>query len=166
MTFAPGPEMLSARYGCSAVALLEGNPRRVLVVGGCDSGSVTLKTTEVLDLDTMAFSRGPTMRTERDGCAAVLLGPGDSRRRQYLVVFGGADDDDSELRTTEVLDLEMMEYTDWPRMLALRSGCAAVADAAGDRVFVLGGSCSDKVEVLEAAAAAQEITRATRWRRY
>jgi hypothetical protein len=32
MTFAPGPDMLLRRHGCSAVAL-EGNPRRALIVG-------------------------------------------------------------------------------------------------------------------------------------
>jgi hypothetical protein len=165
MTFAPGPDMLSARYGCSAVALLE-NPRRALIVGGCD-GTGSLNTTEVLDLDTMAFSHGPTMRTARWGCAAVLLGGGDSRRR-CLVVIGGSDDDDLEVNTTEVLDLETMEFTEGPVMLAEREGCAAVADDTGDRVFVLGGSTgmdpSAGVEVLEAAAA-QEVTRATRRRR-
>ena len=161
MTFAPGPEMLSGRFGCSAVAL-EGSPRRVLVVGGCDNGEVSFNTTEVLDLDTMTFSRGPTMRAARNGCAAVPLG-GDSRGR--CLVLGGTDEGGFETKTTEVLDLETMEFTDGPAMLDEREGCAAVADrdAGGDRVFVLGGASIAGMEVLEAAAAAAgETTRATR----
>jgi hypothetical protein len=160
MTFAPGPDMLSERYGCSAVALE--NPRRVLVIGGCDDDEKSLNTTEVLDLDTMAFSRGPTMRAARYGCAAVLLG-GDSRHR--CLVIGGMDEDDTKMSTTEVLDLETMKFTgDGPAMLAGRAGFAAVADDAGDRVFVLGESLDTEAEVLEAAAV-QATTRATRWRR-
>jgi hypothetical protein len=60
MTFRAGPSMLSVRTGCSAVALLErGNPRQgVLVVGGLGGDCENLNTTEVLDLDTMTFSRG------------------------------------------------------------------------------------------------------------
>jgi hypothetical protein len=158
MTFAPGPEMLSGRYGCSAVALE--NPRRALIVGG-RSSTVGLNTTEVLDLDTMTFSRGPTMRAARLGCTAVPLG-GDSRRR--CLVIGGSDKGGIQVNTTEVLDLETMEFTDGPAMLAEREGCAAVADDAGDRVLVLGGYRTTEIDVLEAAAA-QEETRATRRRR-
>jgi hypothetical protein len=149
MTFAPGPDMLSERYGCSAVALE--NPRRALIVGGRSSG-VNLNTTEVLDLDTMpAFSRGPTMRVARWGCAAVRLG-GDSRRRCLLVIGGLGPDRAIRLKTTEVLDLETMEFADGPAMLAEHAGCAAVADDAGDRVLVLGGRRSVEIEVLEAVA--------------
>jgi hypothetical protein len=161
MTFAPGPDMLSERYGCSAVALE--TPRRALIVGGCDDDDVNLNTTEVLDLNTMTFSPGPTMRTGRYGCAAVPLG-GDSR--QSCLVIGGFDEDKSKVSTTEMLDLETMEFTDGPAMLAERGGCAAVADDAGGfRVFVLGGGPRGgddftEAEVLEAAAA-----RATRRRR-
>jgi hypothetical protein len=162
MTFRPGPDMSSVRTGCSAVALE--NPRRALIVGGCGNDGVDLKTTEVLDLDTMIFSSGPTMLTGRFGCAAVLLG-GDSRGR--CLVVGGSDEDGGKVNTTEVLDLETMEFTEGPAMLAGRAGCAAVADDAGDhRVFVLGGHRSCEIEVLEAAAATQAtITRATRRRR-
>ena len=148
MTFAPGPEMLSKRRGCSAVAL-EGNPRRALIVGGRGPDCVNLNTTQVLDLDTMAFSRGPTMRAARRGCAAVVPLGGDSRGR--CLVIGGVGEYGKRVNTTEVLDLETMEFTDGPAMLVGRSGCAAVADDAGDRVFVLGGLRSVEVEVLEAA---------------
>jgi hypothetical protein len=144
MIFAPGPEMLSKRCGCSAVALE--NPRRALTIGG--RGNANSDTTEVLDLETMAFSRGPTTRTTRWGCAAVPLG-GDS---QHCFVIGGFGSDYETLNTTEVLDLETMESTEGPTMLAERAACAAVEDDAGDRVFVLGGYCSVEVEVLEAAA--------------
>jgi hypothetical protein len=157
MTFAPGPEMLSERTGCAAVALE--NPGRALIVGGHDDDGEGLNTTEVLDLDTMTFLRGPTMRTARVGCAAVLLS-GDSRRRCCLVIGGK---DVNHLNTTEVLDLETMEFTDGPAMLAGRTGCVAVADA-GDRVLVLGGPRSCEIEVLETAAV-QEEARATRRRR-
>jgi hypothetical protein len=151
MTFAPAPEMLSEHFGCSAVALE--NPRRALIVGGRGPGSdsVFVNTTEVLHLDTMAFSRGPTMCTARLGCAAVPLGGGDSRGS--CLVIGGSDEGGVKLNTTEVLNLETMEFTEGPTMLTGRTECAVfVADDAGDRVFVLGGDRSVEVEVLEAAA--------------
>jgi hypothetical protein len=158
MTFAPGPEMLSGRYGCSAVALE--NPRRALIVGGRGSSRESLNTTEVLlDLDTMAFSPGPTMRAARWCCVALPLG-GDSRGR--CLVIGGSSTDNTRLDTTEVLDLETMEFTDGPAMLAGRLGCVAVADDAGDRVLVLGGNKGREIEVLEAVA--QEEPRASRRR--
>jgi hypothetical protein len=74
---------------------------------------------------------------------------------QHCLVIGGAGTDNIRLDTTEVLDLETMEFTGYgPAMLEGRLGCAAVADDAGDRVFVLGGGyLSCEVEVLEAAAA-------------
>jgi hypothetical protein len=169
MTFAPGPEMLSTRIGCSAVALE--NPRRVLVVGGCDyfddvdlnTTEVSfLNTTEVLDLDTMAFSRGPTMLTARYGCTAVALGGS-------CLVIGGSDKDTIKVKTTEVLDLETMEFTGYgPAMLARRSRCVAVVDDAGDRVVVLceGSTINtiDERNMIEVLEAAQDNTRAT-WRR-
>jgi hypothetical protein len=142
MTFRAGPEMLSERSGCSAVAFV--NPRSALIVGGQGSDNLILNTTEVLDIDTMAFSRGPTMRMARFGCAAVATGGGDSRH--YLVV--GGYDDGKKLNTTEVLDIETMEFTDGPAMLTNRTGCAALADDAGDRVLVLGGLRCAEVEVL------------------
>ena len=55
------------------------------------------------------------------------------------------------MKTTEVLDLETMEFTGYgPAMLAGRGGRAVVADDAGGRVFVLGG-LERGIEVLEAA---------------
>jgi hypothetical protein len=163
MTFAPGPDMLSRRTGCSAVVLIE-NPRRALIVGGRDDERMTSNTTEVLYLDTMAFSPGPTMRAARFGCAAVVLGGGDSRRRCFVV--GGYDDHSKEVNTTEVLDLETMEFTGYgPAMLAQHIGCVVFADDAADRVFVLGGNINTEIEVLEATTAAQDdYTRATRRR--
>ena len=68
-------------------------------------------------------------------------------------VLGGLDEKREELNTTEVLDLETMEFSTGygPAMLEEHSGCAAVADdAGGDRVFVLGGNGSREMEVLEA----------------
>jgi hypothetical protein len=77
------------------------------------------------------------------------------------------DVDRDEMNTTEVLDLETMEFTGYgPAMLTGHLGCAAVADdAVGDRVFVHGGNGSREIEVLEEAATAQEESRATRRRR-
>jgi hypothetical protein len=151
MTFAKGPRMLSQRSACSAVALGE-NPRRVLIVGGRGPGNAGLNTTEVLDVDTMAFSPGPAMRTGRYACAAVLLGGS----QQHCLVIGGHSGIIGRRvleKTTEVLDLETMEFTGYgPAMLAGRGACVAVADDAGGRVFVIGGR-ERGIGVLEAAAA-------------
>jgi hypothetical protein len=137
------------------------NPRRALIVGGRTKGA-NLNTTEVLDLDTMTFSPGPTMHASRSMCAAVPLG-GDSRGR--CLVIGGLDEDRKAVNTTEALDLETMEFTDGPAMLTGRYGIAAVTDDAGDRVLVLGENDS-KNEVLKAAAAQEETRALTRRRRF
>jgi hypothetical protein len=81
------------------------------------------------------------------------------------LVIGGMDED-FEVSTTEVLDLETMEFTGYgPAMLAKRLGIAAVADDAGDRVFVLGGHHRSCEAALEAAAAQEETRVSTRRRR-
>ena len=49
-----GPALAKERYQCAAVAL----DGRVLVAGGADAEG-PLKTTELLDVATMTFSRGP-----------------------------------------------------------------------------------------------------------
>jgi hypothetical protein len=93
-----GPTMGSAREGCAAVQL---DARRVLVVGGSDeyvSYAGSLDTTEILDLEAMRFSAGPTMLSKRFGCAVVALGA-----RRVLVAGGG--DENAAHRTTEILDV-------------------------------------------------------------
>jgi hypothetical protein len=81
MKFSPGPTMRTARYGCAAVPLGGGNSRRrcCLVIGGVDDEKYTLalSTTEVLDLETMKFTDGPAMLTERAEFAAVADDAGD-----------------------------------------------------------------------------------------
>merc|ERR1712167_47810 len=79
MTFALGPNLNTARSGCAAVKLIENNaqPPRVLVVGGSSDDVYALKSTEILDLETMAFAVGPEMISERNCCSAV---PVDSQR--------------------------------------------------------------------------------------
>ena len=88
------------------------------------------------------------MRSGRRFPRAVML---DSRR--CLVAGGWLT---TGTRTTEVLDLETMEFSEGPMMLVERKALAAIADAAG-RVLVLGGNenreppTTDSTEVLVAA---------------
>jgi hypothetical protein len=83
--------------------------------------------TEVLDLNTMTFTRGPKMFENREGCVAVAL---DSRR---ILVIGGA-----FLKTSEILDVDTLTLTPGPSMHFKRRGCAAVSLDA-KRLLVVGG---------------------------
>jgi hypothetical protein len=112
-TFRPGPEMSEVRSYCAAVLIAGG---RVIVFGG--SGN---DTTEVLDVQTMAFTAGPDMLMGRYGCAAVQI---DAER---VLVVGGADDDGEDLNTTEILYLSTLTLTPGPNMQSARLWCAAVA---------------------------------------
>jgi len=152
--FSRGPAMLQRRYGCAAVgvplqganrpraaqatggALLDDvDVRLVVVVGGFD-GSSPLRTTELLDIATMAFSPGPDMLHRREACCAALLG---GRR---VLVLGGSDGG-SRLASTEILDLETMEFSAGPQMLAARSGATIVALDAR-RLLIVGGADSNR----------------------
>jgi len=142
MVFTDGPDMLSAKFACAAIAI---DARRVLVVGGSAHG-IFLNTTEVLDVDTLVFTAGPSM-SERDECAAVAL---DARR---ILVVGGANND-GPLASTEVLDLDTMAFAPGPNLLSGRRGCAAVRLDAR-RCLVVGGRDEDNslntTEVLDVA---------------
>ena len=119
-TFTPGPEMNRRRYNCAAVK----SGQRVVVFGGPGDG----RTTEVLDLNTNAFTEGPNMLHGRVGCAAISIGA------DRILVVGGGDEDD----TTEFLDLNTLTFTEGPNMHTRRCGCAVVALDAR-RVLVIGG---------------------------
>ncbi|KAJ1447421.1 hypothetical protein M885DRAFT_575984 [Pelagophyceae sp. CCMP2097] len=154
--FAPGPQMLCRRYGCSCVDIgVSDRPvyvetprpdrrswrldtpqvtppvsagRRILVVGSSTK-------TEILDVATMRFMPGPELLSRRSYCAVVAL---DDRR---VLVCGGSDGS-RRLFTTEVLDLETMTFAPGPKMglgqRAVRYGCAAVK-LDSNRVLVVGG---------------------------
>ena len=107
--------------------------RRLLVIGGSD-GSNSLATTEILDIDTMAFSPGPAMFVGRWGCAVISL-PG-----SILVVGGCAYS--AQARTTEALSLQTMTFAAGPAMLTRRTECAAFVLPqyhSPRRVLVVGG---------------------------
>lgn len=147
--FEPGPKMQEARSGCAAAYLGGG---LALVVGG-STGSRSLDTSEVLDLQTMSFAPGPRLASGgRTTCAAAVDAQG-----RWLVVFGGRDRG-ARLDTTEVLDVAAMTFAPGPPMAARRNLCAAAALAGGPagsalRLIVVGGQDGatplDTTEVLD-----------------
>ena len=72
-SFVPGgPTMSLGRLGMISVVPLQ-NSAHFLFVGGMDSRGNSMKTTEVLNVNTMSFELGPVMRTRRFGGAAAAL---------------------------------------------------------------------------------------------
>ncbi|KAJ1456444.1 hypothetical protein M885DRAFT_564088 [Pelagophyceae sp. CCMP2097] len=160
--FRPGPAMGSVRSFCAAVSA----GGRVVVFGGV-SGRSALDSTLLLDTQTMTFTAGPNMLTERYGCAVdqidadrlLLLGgnngggylntteifnlstltltPGPNM--QVLIV--GGYDGASYLSTTEIFTLDMMAFAPGPTMAFPRYGCAAIA-LDEHRIMVIGGELS------------------------
>ena len=129
-SFTPGPNLLTRRSDCAAVAL---DACRILVFGGFGD-SAQLATTEVLNVETMTATAGPNLSCKRDACAAVRL---DARR---VVVIGGYDGE-NDLNTTEVLDVEAMTFTPGPTMLFARADCTAVL-LDSQHVLIAGGEDS------------------------
>ena len=72
------------------------------------------------------------MRSPRAGCAAVTL---DERR---ILVAGGANKNDGRLKTTELLDIGTMQFTDGPEMGSRRACCRALRLDAR-RCLIVGG---------------------------
>ena len=129
---ARGPALATDRYNCAVVAL---DATRILVAGGLGGAGDTgaLRTTEILDLATMAFSPGPSMGSARAHFAAVNLGGG-------RVLVAGGDDGEREggLASTEILDVAAMAFEPGPAMKFPRFGLSlAPLDAA--HVLVVGG---------------------------
>jgi hypothetical protein len=85
---------LARRY-CAAVQV---DAKHIIVIGGQDSSSTPLATTELLDVATMAFEPGPTMQTARSNIAAIYLDAAEEEPR--IIVLGGGES------TTEVLALD------------------------------------------------------------
>jgi hypothetical protein len=129
---------MRSERGCCAVVALDA--RRILVVGGQDNDGA-LASTELLDLGTMAFTPGPTMRSLRFACAAVRL---DAHR---CLVVGGKnedveedeeDEEDNYLSSTEVLDIATMTFTAGPELGTAQHGCSAVP-LDSRHIFLVGG---------------------------
>jgi hypothetical protein len=137
--------MAARRGGCAAVALDE---HRIMVAGGSSdrcSGQV-LNTTEVLDIRTMAFAPGPSMGSERYGCAAVPIDA------QHVLVISGYNSGYQVLNTTEIFDVLMMEFSPGPAMQDGRNSIAAarLETAQGPRIIRIAGGTtfSSTTEVL------------------
>ncbi|KAJ1462832.1 hypothetical protein M885DRAFT_609872 [Pelagophyceae sp. CCMP2097] len=107
----------------------------LILVGGGYGGS-HLPTTEILSLDTMTFTPGPSMAYEREGRTVVVL---DEHRimlgalslrgsefAQHVLIIGGEEAEDTTLATTELLDAATMEFAPGPAMLAGRDRFAAI----------------------------------------
>jgi len=122
-------------FGLEDAMFLEETPHRkarIAVLGGQrDLVDGELDSMELLDLETCAFSLGPSMVTRRRGCACVMI---DANR---FVVVGG-DNGTSPLDTTEIFDVATMAFLSGPRMRSKRWGCAA-AMLDKNRLLVAGG---------------------------
>lgn len=123
-------EISGMRHPRQLLAAAMIDDRRLIVAGGADANSVT-NTTEILELESMTFIRGPRMRARRQGCAMVAIDP------YRLIVIGGFDGSTS-LPSTEVLSLASMSFVPGPKMNSARWGCAAVK-IDDHRILVIGG---------------------------
>mmetsp|Transcript_117495 Transcript_117495/g.332922 ORF Transcript_117495/g.332922 Transcript_117495/m.332922 type:complete len:179 (+) Transcript_117495:261-797(+) len=119
-TFRPGPRLEHRRAGCAAAKI---TANRVLVVGGFD-GIHKTRSTELLDIsdiETLAFTPGPPMITERSGCSLARLDA------ECIFVVGGKADCGAVYEdSTEMLNMEAMEFVKGPRMAARRAFCTAL----------------------------------------
>lgn len=126
--FIRGPEITSnCRNNCAAVL----NGRNVYVIGGYDGEAHSQATTEVLNLDTMVFSKGPAMHSIRSNHAAIRL---DANR---ILVVGGHTTQNC-LNTTEILHVDTMRFELGPNLLEARENCSLIA-LDTHRVLVAGG---------------------------
>ena len=102
MVLSPGPRMTALRFNC-ATAILDAT--RLFVTGGTygANSSTYLKTTEMLDFDTMTFTPGPHMTEERRGRAACRADGDFAALRPLLAELGlapiGSAAEASEQRT-------------------------------------------------------------------
>ena len=87
-------------------------------------GSGTLSTTDVLDLNSMAFTEGPDILLSRSGCAAIVIDA------HHVLVVGGYSKGGHLLNTTEILDVDTLTFTAGPDMRSGRNRC----------ILVVGGS--------------------------
>jgi len=87
-------------------------------------------TTEILNVNTKTWSRGPDMPTERRGCTSVGF-------MDFLVVIGGCNNDFEHLKTVHLFDTIRKEWIDLQSMTQARYGCAAAI--VNNNLFVVGG---------------------------
>jgi len=129
-----GAELGAGRSQCCAV--FAGGS--VVVVGGTANGFSPLKTTLLLDAESMTFTPGPLLFKERQGCCAVSLG-------DRVLVLGGYAGyaGDEWLDSTEMLSLSSGTVVQGPSLQTARYGGAAVL-LEGNRVLVVGGEKSEK----------------------
>jgi N-acetylneuraminic acid mutarotase len=113
MCWSTGPAMRQKRSCCTAIAVNSGS--KMIVMGGMNKitsgrfvhmlvGATTLKSVEVLDLTTMSWSTGPSMRMKRVGFSAALV-----YRGTKMVVVGGANRLGTATKSTEVLRMEVSQ---------------------------------------------------------
>lgn len=136
LEFKPGPSLNIKRAGPATVPIDES---RIIVIGGHDSAR-THNTTEIVfaaatakrSSPKISVETGPMLGTPRSYFASVLLNAGN------LQIIGGHDGY-NYLSTTDVLNLDTLEFTTGPKMKKRRFMCAA-APIAEDRVIVVGGT--------------------------
>jgi hypothetical protein len=80
MEFSPGPRLATPRAFAAASRL---DDARLIVVGGADGAGARCgrcyATTEVLDIASLTFAPGPTLRARRAGCALARVEVGGPR---------------------------------------------------------------------------------------
>lgn len=123
----PGP-MNEGRLRHSATRLLDG---RVLIAGGVNGAGLGIKSTEIFDPSTDAWSQGPDMNHARGQHTATRMPDG-------RVLVAGGYDFMTNLATAEIFDPATDTWSDVPDMVAVRVDHAAELLADG-RVLAAGG---------------------------
>jgi Ca2+-binding RTX toxin-like protein len=143
--FSPTGSMSIPRLRAAAAPLPDG---RVLVAGGTNSGGDVLRSAEVFDPATNAFTSGTfrigSMSVPRAGAAAAPLPDG------RVLVVGGRDASGHPLASAEVFDPGIDSFSaPFGPMSVPRAGAVA-APLPDGRVLVAGGSAADFVTHLSA----------------
>ena len=122
-------ELNHSRVDHSATLLPDG---RVLVVGGMDAAFMPLRTAEVFDPETNAWTNTGEMRQARTEHSAALLKDG------RVMVTGGMNEHLETIGTTEIFDPETGEWSEYESMRTVRRGHFTLSLNDG-RVAVVGG---------------------------
>uniref|UniRef100_A0A7S4PIM5 Uncharacterized protein n=1 Tax=Paramoeba aestuarina TaxID=180227 RepID=A0A7S4PIM5_9EUKA len=115
MEWKTGPDMITRREGCGVG--VDEERGKVIVVGGAkeffcgNPDGQSLRSVEVLDIETLKWKKGPAMKKQRWAC-----GVGVDKVRGKMVVVGGRRGGYKTTRSVEVLDLNTMKWSKGPKM--------------------------------------------------
>ncbi|HSC11665.1 MAG TPA: Ig-like domain repeat protein, partial [Rhodanobacteraceae bacterium] len=120
----PGPRLLEARSGHSAIALADG---RVLLTGGRNGDNALLASSEIYDASGASLNPGASMGHARANHTSTLLADG-----RVLIAGGDAEG------AAEIYDPATDHFVDAGRLAVARSGHSSVRLGDG-RVLLVGG---------------------------